>query len=129
MDIEHVIEQAHANAVNHGWVGNTPRPIPEHVALLHSEVSELFEAWRDGHPPTEFLYEHRGRTGKDRITDYVYGELDEEPGKPVGIPSELADVVIRACQFAGEHNIDLVQAIQEKMSYNATRPYKHGRVH
>lgn len=129
MDIERVIEEAHTNAVNHGWIGNTPRPIPEHVALLHSEATEMFEAWRDGHGPTEFLYEYEGRTGADRISTRPFGDLDEEPGKPIGIPAELADVVIRACQMSGEYRIDLVQAIQEKMAYNATRPYKHGRVH
>jgi hypothetical protein len=46
--------------------------------------------------------------------------------KPCGIPSELADVIIRALHFSGKHAIDIGSAIQKKMDYNETRPYKHG---
>jgi len=46
--------------------------------------------------------------------------------KPCGIPSELADVIIRALHFSGKHSIDIGGAIGEKMNYNETRPYKHG---
>lgn len=124
MDIESLIAQAHATAVSKGHVGNTPRPVPEHVALLHSEVSEMFEDWRDGLEPADFYYDlpHNKRS-RNMYDDE--GNL----GKPAGIPSELADVVIRACQASGEYGIDLVRAIREKMAYNATRPVKHGRVH
>jgi NTP pyrophosphatase (non-canonical NTP hydrolase) len=125
MEVEHIIEQAHANAVNHGWVGNVPRPIAEHTSLLHEEVSELFGCWRDGLESTAFYYRLPGDRGLSR------DQYDEEGnrGKPEGIPAELADVVIRACQMSGEYGIDLVRAIREKMAYNATRPFKHGRVH
>jgi hypothetical protein len=46
--------------------------------------------------------------------------------KPCGIPSELADVIIRALHFSGKHSIDIGGSIAEKMEYNETRPYKHG---
>jgi hypothetical protein len=46
--------------------------------------------------------------------------------KPCGIPSEIADVIIRALHFSGKHRIDIEQAVREKMLYNETRPYKHG---
>jgi hypothetical protein len=46
--------------------------------------------------------------------------------KPCGIPSEIADVIIRALHFSGKHGIDIERAIAEKMAYNETRPYKHG---
>lgn len=124
MDIEGIIARAHATATAQGFVGNEPRSIPEHVALLHEEVSELFGCWRDGLEPTEHLYElPHNPTSRNPYDD------DGNVGKPVGIPSELADVVIRACQASGEYGIDLVRAIQEKMAYNATRPFMHGRVH
>lgn len=127
MNIEDIMAEALATATAHGFVGKTPRPIPEHVALLHEEVSELFGCWRDGFGPAEHRYEHLTSGGK-YISQFPHNE-EREPGKPVGIPSELADLVIRACQMAGEHGIDLVTAIQEKMAYNTTRPHKHGRVH
>jgi len=124
MHIEDVIVRAHATAVAKGHVGNAPRPIPEHAALLHSEVSELFEAWRDGLEADQNYYKLPGNPASRDMYDDE-GNL----GKPVGIPSEVADVVIRACQFAAEYRIDLVRAIEEKMAYNDTRPLKHGRKH
>jgi NTP pyrophosphatase (non-canonical NTP hydrolase) len=53
-----------------------------------------------------------------------------EPGpgrKPCGIPSELADIVIRVAHFCGHHGIDLGKAILEKTEYNMSRPHKHGK--
>lgn len=46
--------------------------------------------------------------------------------KPCGIPSELADIVIRIMHFSHRHGIDLGKAMREKMAYNETRPFKHG---
>jgi NTP pyrophosphatase (non-canonical NTP hydrolase) len=125
MELQHIMAEALATATAHGFVGNTPRPVPEHVALLHEEVSELFGCWRDGFDPTEHRYEHPTSSGKE-ISRFPENE-ERQLGKPVGIPSELADVVIRACQFAAEHKIDLERAILEKMAYNAIRPMYHGR--
>lgn len=38
--------EIHENAVNHGW-WQEPRPVPELLCLIHSEVSEALEAHRD----------------------------------------------------------------------------------
>lgn len=46
--------------------------------------------------------------------------------KPVGLPSELADILIRVFDFAAQQRIDLDAAVVEKMEYNATRPHRHG---
>lgn len=119
-----------AIAKAHGFGDKGPRDVAEHVALIVTEVGEMFEAHRDGQLPVEFWYEHKGRpAGPDRITPNHTHELDEEPPKPIGIPAELADIVIRACNMAGEYGIDLERAIREKTEYNRTRPHKHGRVH
>jgi len=50
-----------------------------------------------------------------------------ERAKPCGIPSEMADVVIRVLHFCGKHKIDIEQAVREKMIYNESRPMKHGK--
>ena len=39
---------------------------------------------------------------------------------------ELADIVIRVGQLAHGLGIDLDKAVDEKLSYNKTREYKHG---
>ena len=46
--------------------------------------------------------------------------------KPEGVPSELADIVIRALDFADLHDIDLGAAIEGKLAYNVTRGHRHG---
>ena len=46
--------------------------------------------------------------------------------KPEGFASELADVVIRVADVCGRLGLDLEAAVVEKMTYNATRPRRHG---
>jgi NTP pyrophosphatase (non-canonical NTP hydrolase) len=47
--------------------------------------------------------------------------------KPEGVPSELADTVIRCFDLADEIGVDLAAMIVEKLRYNATRPELHGK--
>ena len=50
-----------------------------------------------------------------------------EGGKPEGVPSELADVVIRIMDMCEHYEIDLGAVIMEKHDFNKKRPYKHGK--
>ena len=79
----------------------------EFVALIHAEVSEIIEEFRDGRKATE-----------------TYHSSD---GKPRGVPYEIADVIIYCFIMSDFYGIDLEKAILEKMEYNKTRPYKHGK--
>lgn len=97
-------KEVHENAKAHGWWEN-PRTIGELLMLITSEVAEAFEEIRNGHDPNENYY-------KD--------------GKMEGVPSELADIVIRVMDLCEYYGIDLEKAIAEKHEYNKTRPYKHG---
>lgn len=45
MDIRTIAREIHQNAVDHGWWPDE-RPVPEVLALIHSEVSEALEAYR-----------------------------------------------------------------------------------
>ena len=47
-------------------------------------------------------------------------------GKPDGLPSEIADIIIRACDSAGALGIDLDAVLRQKLAYNRGRPYRHG---
>jgi NTP pyrophosphatase (non-canonical NTP hydrolase) len=95
---------AYDNAVAHGFYEEPPS-VPERLCLIHSEVSEALEDYRDGNmePATT------------------------ESGKPIGFPSELADALIRIVDLAYYKGIDLDEAVRVKMAYNITRPFKHGR--
>lgn len=46
--------------------------------------------------------------------------------KPEGIPSELADILIRVLDVAAYHQMDIARAVADKMAYNETRPMRHG---
>lgn len=93
-------------AEEHGFTDATPG---EDMALIHSEVSEALEDIRDGKPLNVMHYERK-----------------EPLNKPCGVPSEMADIIIRVLHFSAKHGIDIGQAVKEKMAYNDSRPFKHG---
>ena len=49
-----------------------------------------------------------------------------DSGKPEGIPTELADVIIRVLDYCGCAGINIDAAISQKHEYNKSRPYRHG---
>lgn len=98
-----------------GWFDES-RSFGDEVALLHSEVSEMLEAYRAwGLQDATISFEN----GTAELPD-------TSPVKPEGVGSEVADVFIRLMDFCYRHNIDLTMEFYRKMAYNETRGYKHG---
>ncbi len=103
--------EAHQNSVNKGFY-DKPVSIDTSCSNLHGEISELWEAYRDGK--------------LDKPCD------KSEKMAAMGLPvitcaaEELADTVIRAFDTADYHKIDIGQAILAKMRFNAKREFKHG---
>jgi NTP pyrophosphatase (non-canonical NTP hydrolase) len=131
---------AHDNARRHGF-HDVPRTVGDGLMLIVTEASEAFEAFREGAEPAAFRYEEKveayDRSGVPLTTDdgtlitvSIPRKSFSAPGgrlrKPVGVPSELADILIRVLDFSGEHSIDLSRAVDEKMRYNRSRSHKHG---
>ncbi len=112
MGLNDLRDEALRIATEHGFTDAT---IGEEIALMHSELSEALEDHRDGRAPTEVWY-----------TDAGYVAQGSKREKPCGIPSEMADVIIRVLHFCGKYGIDIEQAVREKMAYNETRPFKNG---
>lgn len=97
------------------------------LMLVVSELVEAHEELRKGHPVTETYYPTKPPMADFTEADLSYSALKDGVYKPEGVPSELADAVIRVFDFAGRYGIDLGAMIFEKLDYNATRGYKHGK--
>ncbi|WP_342439997.1 hypothetical protein NSS79_15325 [Paenibacillus sp. FSL L8-0436] len=121
MLINALVKAAHVNAIRKGW-WDEDRSFGEIIALIHSEASEALEDYRKGNHPGNVWYERRLPEGGIQTVL----EMERSTDKPCGIPSELADIVIRVFDVCGRYGIDLEEAIQEKMTYNTTRPQRHG---
>lgn len=72
------------------------------IALMMSELGECVEGIRKPGPD-----QHLPHLGQEAV--------------------ELADVIIRIFDYCGYFAVPLGQALEDKMNYNATRPYKHGK--
>jgi NTP pyrophosphatase (non-canonical NTP hydrolase) len=138
--LNELAEEIHQIGVEHGFWDTTEvqingtgagvrieRNFAEVLALIHSEVSEALEAWRDGMPINVSFSQHKDGTvcRDDEMCGSELGTSD--PTKPIGVPSELADIIIRVLDVCGKEKIDIEQAVRLKVNYNKTRPYLHGR--
>lgn len=136
--IKDFINDSHSIAKEKGWY-DEPKTFGELIALIHSELSEALEEYRNGKKPDETYYSGKIKLKKDCNSSIVLSAATTEKDthmfsaaktilctKPEGIPSELADVVIRVFDLCGAYNIDLEAAIEEKLKYNRTRAIRHG---
>lgn len=116
--LEKFCRVCHENSKAHGfWDGPENDNLPTKVALMHSELSELLEAFRSGNPPCPKEITLHG------------GEFEGKKG-PIGIScmeEECADLFIRLCDFCCSYDIDLGRVALIKHSYNKDRPYKHNK--
>jgi len=96
-------------AQSKGW-NDSPLHIGDALMLMVTELAEAKE---------------EDRKRPNQPNSYHYEDTDKGP-KLCGLPSELADAVIRIFHFCGRAGINLEQVICEKMVYNQKRAYRHG---
>ena len=100
--LNELAKKINTTAHEHGW-WDKPRSFGDVIALCQSELSEALESYRN-HESMIFF----------------------EKKKPEGIAVELVDCIIRILDYLAEQDVDVDRVIQEKMTYNETRPYRHG---
>lgn len=111
MNINEFADKVYQNAVAKGFHDGQDT-VASHVANMHTELSELWEAYREG----------RLHKACDKAEEL----------RALGLPvltaakEELADVVIRALDSMRHWGIDPQQVLETKHAYNLTRPRLHG---
>lgn len=110
----------------HGWY-EEDRTFGDSIALLHSELSEALEEYRDhGLADTTMQRCHDSQCG-DSTWDHDCPTPDpSRPDKPEGHASEAADVLVRLLDHCERFGIDLAAEFIRKVEYNDSRPYRHG---
>jgi hypothetical protein len=102
--LQGLAEDCFSIAEDHGFWEGDPAPTPtEKLALVHTEVSECVDGLRHGNPPDDHIPQHSS------------------------CAAEMADTIIRCLDLCVHEGWPIVAAIQAKMAYNRTRPYKHGK--
>jgi len=123
-----------------GWFEGPERSIGDELMLIVGEVAEAHEEDRKGNGPRHRYYTYKFPATSGYGVEIAGGEIryflrgEEIPwstippeyAKPEGIPSEMADIVIRVLDFCHRHQINLEEVLLEKLAYNQTRGYRHG---
>lgn len=125
--LNHLAGEIFGNAAAHGF-WDEDRNFGEMMMLAVSELSEALEEHRAGRQNVYYRHE----PGCALADHHVYGMPGENPdctctAKPEGIAVELADCVIRCLDTMHSLGVDIDAVVAEKMAYNASRPYKHGK--
>ena len=97
---ESILKKENLSSSEVDFIGNAF--IAQMIALVHSELSEALEASRKN-------------------------LMDDKLPHRLGLEVELADAVIRIFDMCGGLGINLEDAIKEKLEFNRSRPYKHGK--
>jgi hypothetical protein len=145
---------ANQTAVDHGW-WEGDRNKGEIIANIHSEVTEAWKEWVHGHAVDETYYtlmeRQPGINYKPEVFDALSRFNDEwhlrqmtpdykprySPAdlqllvrngvlEPHGVPTELADILIRVLDLFRAWELDADTVVKDKMLFNDHRPYKHG---
>lgn len=102
-------------------VGFDEAEVPLRVALIHSEISEAFEAFRKD----RFFDTTKVNFLNTLAFDDDFKREFEKHCKDT-FEDEIADSIIRLLDLCGKMGIDLEYHISQKMRYNAMRGYKFG---
>lgn len=130
MNINELAKEVHENAVKHGW-WDKPPTLPEALCLIHAELSEALEEYRNGAP---LVYgtcvlaaeDCKFSSNCDNVGRPDAGGEKEGACKPEGIAVELADVILRTLDLMAALGVDVDAVVMAKHRYNIGREFRHG---
>lgn len=112
--INNLVEKAHENSVKHGFWDDIE-------VINHSNIDALSMGFKQ-------LINNAICTRLMLITGEVAETMEAlRKGDTENFKEELADIIIRVADLAGNLDIDLEAEIKKKMQKNLARPYKHGK--
>ena len=120
----------HGNARDHGF-WEADRNFGEMLMLATSELAEALEEHRNGRPNLHYTHAkcpagNHPMEGRGSVAE-PYRLSITPTCKPEGVAVELADCLIRVLDTMHSLGVDIDAIVTEKMAYNASRPYKHGK--
>jgi NTP pyrophosphatase (non-canonical NTP hydrolase) len=119
--------RVHGIARDKGW-WDRERTIGDLIALMHSELTEALEEYREGRAPADVYYTCQEIDSDGRVICKVRAESRAEirPGtlvRPEGVAVQLGDCLIRILDFCGHWDIDLESLLEQKIDYNERHRY------
>lgn len=137
-------EQIRQWAIRKGWRAEDrdadTRTFGEEIALVVSELSEALEAYRECGDAQKVWYTYTLTVGGEQVKNLTHKQViaitdgisPEELGltpKPEGVPTELADALIRIFDMCAQLGINMDFEVARKMAYNEGRERRHGGKH
>ena len=122
-EFEELIECCGEQAKNMGWWDDFPGDI--HMVRTTGQLTSEQHNWITTKlflVTSELVESHDEiRNGKGLFELYY-----DEKNKPQGFPTEIADAFIRLMDMCYNLNIPLIEFINLKLTYNASRGARHG---
>jgi hypothetical protein len=120
--------RVHKVSQDKGWWA-AERTVGDLIALMHSELTEALEEYREGRQPGDVYYTCQELDADGRVVGSRVAESRGEipPGtlvRPEGVAVQLGDCVIRILDFCARRGVDLESLLEEKVAYNERYPYR-----
>ncbi len=115
MTIKQLEEKCFEHALTHGFIRKN-MDVQKLLDEVHGEVDEAISASIAGKRANYQKYCEVGK-GNEAFVKYVKDTLEDE----------LADTVMRVATICGYLGIDLQKHIAEKIAFNKSRGYLHGK--